>query len=457
MMINRILKLTIAAVFLLAGTSVLQAGHAIKMEFPITGSVSVIVEQTVDGPVFTMGDMDPVEMERTGEDQWIVPGLDIRLEFLREDVGGVIEAADITRYGETVRLSQDRRPQELFQDAPERVPEVLDELIPRLMIVHDVPGVSIAGIEEREVEWTGTWGVKEAGSDEQVTGETLFEAASMSKAPFAYAVLRLVDRGEFDLDKPLVDIYGEPYEKVVKDTPDDTLHKMITARMVFQHQTGFPNWSGDDPLKPAFEPGTDIGYSGEGFEFCQKVVQRVTGLPLYEFMRKELFDPLEMEQSSYIWEEHYPDISAEGHDSDGNLIEDRRIYEEPGNAAYTMYTTPSEYALFLIDVMGKTPSRGSLLSEESRKEMLDPAVHDPGRSGLPRVEEAECDDVYWGLSWRAQETSTGVRFHHGGANSTGFRCLTEFNPSTGNGIVIMTNAFGGSALRNEVFSTISLP
>jgi len=67
--------------------------------------------------------------------------------------------------------------------------------------------------------------------------------------------------------------------------------------MVFQHQTGFPNWSWDDPLLPSFVPGTDVGYSGEGFEFYQKVVEYLTGLTLNEFMAEELFEPLGMTPS----------------------------------------------------------------------------------------------------------------------------------------------------------------
>jgi len=89
--------------------------------------------------------------------------------------------------------------------------------------------------------------------------------------------------------------------------------------------------------------------------------------------------------------------------------------------------------------------------------MLHPTVLDPNRTGLPRAGDPISDEVYWGLSWRAQETSTGTRCYHGGSNSTGFRCLTEFNPSTGNGIIMMTYGFGGSTLRDKEFAIISKP
>ena len=83
----------------------------------------------------------------------------------------------------------------------------------------------MARIEDGNLAWTRTYGVKVASKNKPVTDSTLFEAASMSKAPFAYAPLRLVDRKKFDLDIPLVEISGTPYEKFVRDTPEDTLHK----------------------------------------------------------------------------------------------------------------------------------------------------------------------------------------------------------------------------------------
>jgi len=425
------------------------------MEFSLTDSVSVIIHSTNDVYFFRLGDRKPIVMEHIEKNLWQVPELNIKAQYIHNSNDMDPDTLKLMRYRETLYLPANKDARTIFSDAPDRMPEILDELIPRLMITYDVPGVSMAGIEDGSISWTRTYGVKSADSDELVTDSTLFEAASMSKAPFAYATLCLVDRNKFDLDIPLVEISGEPYEKVVRDTPDDTLHKKITARMVFQHQTGFPNWSWDDPLLSYFTLGTDVEYSGEGFEFCQTVIEDLTGLPLQEFMSRELFKPLGMNQSSYVWNNHFHELSAEGHDFDGKVIPDRTIYREPGNAAYTLYTTPSEYALFLIDVMGMSPSQGSLVSEENRQEMLHPTVLDPNRTGLPRAGEPISDEVYWGLSWRSQKTTTGTRYSHGGSNSTGFRCLTELNPSTGYGLIIMTNGFGGSVLREKIFAIIS--
>ena len=68
--------------------------------------------------------------------------------------------------------------------------------------------------------------------------------------------------------------------------------------MVLNHTTGFPNWRGNQALRINFEPGSRFGYSGEGFVYLQRVIERVTGEPLAEWARREVLDPVGMEQSS---------------------------------------------------------------------------------------------------------------------------------------------------------------
>ena len=57
----------------------------------------------------------------------------------------------------------------------------------------NVAGVSVALIQRGKTIWVHGFGVKETGTSQPVTGETVFEAASLSKPVFAYGVLKLVD------------------------------------------------------------------------------------------------------------------------------------------------------------------------------------------------------------------------------------------------------------------------
>ena len=79
----------------------------------------------------------------------------------------------------------------------------LERNVPQWMKEGDVPGLSIALVRDGEVAWRHAFGVKNAQTREPAADSTVFEAASLSKPVFAYAVMKLVDSGKFDLDKPL--------------------------------------------------------------------------------------------------------------------------------------------------------------------------------------------------------------------------------------------------------------
>src|SRR4030095_1153264 len=133
-------------------------------------------------------------------------------------------------------------------------------------------------IRDGKIIWNHAFGVKNASTREPVDDNTVFEAASLSKPVMAYAALKLVDAGKLDLDKPLAQYLEKPYLE-----GDDRLN-LITARRVLTHTTGFPNWRQQgQPLKIVFPPGERFSYSGEGFVYLQKVIERLTGQAFDDF------------------------------------------------------------------------------------------------------------------------------------------------------------------------------
>ncbi len=335
------------------------------------------------------------------------------------------------------------------------VPEKLDELVPEWMASFHVPGVSIVGIENRRIAWDRQYGVRQAGSPEKVDRDTVFEACSMSKPPLAYLALKLVERGKLDLDRPLAEYLDEPY------LADEPLHKKITARMVVSHTSGFPNWRdggwrSGNPLPVLFEPGSRFGYSGEGFLYLQRVMERITGCPLEQYVRAELFEPLGVEISSYIWEDRYEKLAAAGHDLQGHLKTNRPLFRR-ANAGYSLYCTPYEYAKLLVEILNTDRSARHSLSTQSLDAMFTRTTEATGRKPVVRSGKTVCDTVHWGLGWAVNKTEGGDRFYHGGSNGTGFRCYCEFDRARGTGIVIMTNAIGGRQLWERVVATFARP
>lgn len=329
------------------------------------------------------------------------------------------------------------------------LPGYLDELVPELMAKHNVPGVSIVGLEQRRIAWSRQYGVRRAGGADPVTARTLFEAASMSKPVSAYAALKLVEQGKLDLDRPLHEYLGRPY------IPDQPLHLKITARMVLSHTTGFPNWRVGGRLRVNSIPGTRFTYSGEGFTYLQRVLEHVTGESFEPYLRRTLLDPLGITNGGFSWRDSFAAHSAVGHDGNGKALPSRKLYRK-ANIAYSFYCSPTDYALFLIEMMKEDRSAPHSLSAESIRAMLTPTTKTATESFIRRDGSRPLSSHY-GLGWAIDLTADGKRIRHSGSNSTGFRCYCEFYPQRGSGIVIMTNGEGGAALWRGIIKAIGEP
>ncbi|MBN2130076.1 MAG: CapA family protein [Sedimentisphaerales bacterium] len=330
----------------------------------------------------------------------------------------------------------------LWAQETEPLISMLEAKIPPLMEAEHVPGLSMVLIRDNRIVWKGVFGVRAAGKPEKVDETTVFEAASMSKPLFSYAVLKLVEKGRFDLDRSLDSYLPEPY------LPDQPLAKQITARMVMLHRTGLPNWReggwrAGGPLPVLHEPGTRFTYSGEGYLYLQRAIERVTGKSLNAWMEESSLRPLNMRRSSYEWRDALADNFAGGHDKDGNLKKARRFYER-GNAAYSLYTTPTDYALFLMEMMNPDRSAGHSLTAETIEKM----------TTLQLEPEAADARSRRSLGWVVASDDDGGWVCHSGSNGSGFRCNSRFNMKHKCGCVIMTNSDSGRKVWEAIVEII---
>ena len=256
------------------------------------------------------------------------------------------------------------------------------------MTQHHVPGVAIVGIENRQVAWERFYGVRRAGRPEPVDAQTVFEAASMSKLLMAYAALKLVEQGKLDLDRSLAEYLDKPY------LPDEPRHRRITARMVLSHTTGFPNWRTNGwekggPLPLLYDPGTRFTYSGEGFLYLQRVVEHITDTPIQSYLQKTLLDPLQMTNSSLVWQERFSRQAAAGHDAQGKPLANRKLYHD-ANVAYSLYCTATDYAKVLLEMLAEDRSAPHSLSARSLDAMLTRTTVAEGRKPVARGGPRQC-------------------------------------------------------------------
>jgi CubicO group peptidase (beta-lactamase class C family) len=327
----------------------------------------------------------------------------------------------------------------------------LKQQVPLLMRDAHVPGVSIALMQRGEVVWAQGFGVKDARSGEAVTTDTVFEACSMSKPVFALIAMQLVQEGRLDLDRPLVDYLGHDY------LPGQPQHRRITARMALTHRTGFVNWregydemGGPLPLESA--PGSEYTYSGEGMLFLQRAVEAIAGEPLDRLAAERLFAPLGLGRTSFVWTDAIERDLASGHRDDGSFKE-RTHYRHP-NAAYSLYTTPTEYARLMSTLARPELVSGHALTATTVSLMLQRELRVDDEDAVPRPGRAKSIATYRALGWSLEVTPEGDIVQHSGSNSSGFKSFGQFNPAKGSGLVIMANGDGGYVVREAIVERI---
>lgn len=293
--------------------------------------------------------------------------------------------------------------------------------------------MAVGVIEQGQVLTPVFTGVRNAETRASMTADTVFEAASLSKPVFAYLCMRLVDQGLLDLDKPLAEI--EPNARMAHDER----YKKITARLVLSHRTGLPNWGGDK-LDLNFDPGTSFGYSGEGYVYLGAVIEKLTGQALGQLFAKEVFGPLQMSHSSFVWQASYTAKASSAHNQLGQVQQDRNRNEKINTAA-SLYTTVGDYSRFTTAVMA-----GQGLKPESARAMLTGqgaatfGQEQPQGSGKP---------MQWALGWGVLPKGKDTVYWHWGDNGN-FKAFVLWQAQSKDGLVYFANSSEGHALLGAV-------
>jgi len=332
--------------------------------------------------------------------------------------------------------------------------------LPAVLQLASVPGMAIATVRGADVSVEG-FGIRRAGTEDKVTGDTVFEAASLSKPVFASIVMQLATEGAIDLTRPLVSYLPLP-------NPTDERAKSITATHVLSHSSGWRNWrnSRDVALTADFPPGSKFSYSGEGYFFLQRVVEKLTGKGLPRLARERVFDPLGMTSSGFIWRPELDAALASPHTNRGQPMDsfnvrsgkafaglvaemgkpveewtaedvekalprmDANVPVLPNNmmpnAAASLLTTVRDYGTFIRWLFGAAPVQGG-------RPLLDRMI----------VQQSTINQsLGWGSGIGLEETGGRKYVWHWGDNP-GFKNFVVGEPATGSAMVIFTNGNAG--------------
>ena len=306
----------------------------------------------------------------------------------------------------------------------------MDSFLKSHMDSLNVKGISIAIINDGKVVYHrafGIAGIADASSLNMVNDQTLFQAASVSKPVFAFFVMKMVEKGLLELDTPLYEYLPYP------DIEDDPRYKLITARMVLCHTTGFPNWRPNytGKLKIEFTPGTKFSYSGEGYMYLAKVIAHLTNTTLSNLdsvFQQEVCKPLNIKHAYFGLNGYVIKHLSRGYNGD-------RVYEDIDfiknfNSAGDLCTEAMSFANFLIALMNE---KG--LDKESIDEMLKAQVQLPDDDKLSSI--FGVND--YSLGFDRKMSAYGLNFAHGG-NNWGFSSYFMFNKEKKFGFVFFTNS-----------------
>lgn len=333
-----------------------------------------------------------------------------------------------------------------------------------------IPGisvVSVTSVTNPVTEQAGIIANKDGADKTAVKKDTIFEAASLSKPVFAYIVLKMVERGELNLDTPLYEYYpklkdGEGYnEKNGFGPPELREHpnyKKLTARLILSHQACLPNEfqpKKDNPALPDFEyVSSDVGkkfdYSGEAYRFLLDVVKRETGKELEQLAQEAFLEMKEFSGSPMTHSSFRPpkDISnlAVGHLKDGEMDPQRHFYFP--HPAASLYTTAEDYGLFMKACVNDPFIRKHLF------EVVVPELTNRDDKAMT-VSSDTLNHIAWGNGIGLQKSNTGslTAFHWGDANQT-CRNFMAINLETNQATACFTNSANGPAIFRQIAEPI---
>ena len=329
------------------------------------------------------------------------------------------------------------------------------QTIQKRLEYYKVPGVSVAIFENGHVVWSKGYGVRKSNSKNKVNSNTKFQAASISKAVAALGVLKLVEEFELDLDADV-----NQYLKKWKVNYNNFSNKeKVTIRRLLSHSSGMnvPGFYGysksetipttlqilngdgnNDKVKLDTIPGNTFLYSGGGYTVLEQLVEDVSRTRFDDYMKKQIFEPLHMSNSTY---ELFPSGNiAHAHDANGIEHEEGWLVY-PELAAASLWSAPADIAKICIAIENSLHnSKSSIISSDLAKEMLTPTIE--WRNGI------------WGGAGVALKGENEEAFYwHSGSNPGGYRCMMVDFYKKRSGIIVMTNSDKGAALYNEIIDS----
>lgn len=320
----------------------------------------------------------------------------------------------------------------------------------------NVPGVSLAVVNNGAVEWAKGYGGIEAGGARAVDANTLFQACSISKPVGVTGIMLLAQNGRLDIDRDVNHYLGSWQ---LPDTAHTASEKPTVARLMshtggtsvggfqgypagetlpslLQTLQGQPP-ANNPPVTVTSTPGSHWSYSGGGMEVLHLLARDVTGMPFHDYQQRNLFAPLGMTRSLYTQPlaGALAENAARGHDADGVTVPGG-WHAYPELVAAGLWTTPTDLGRLLVEMMRASQGQGRVLAQETADAILTRRPHSE-----------------FGLGFMVSPIGGDVLFQHSGSNH-GYKTHFMGFRDRRQGVLVLTNGDNGTQLMFEIVRSV---
>ena len=337
---------------------------------------------------------------------------------------------------------------------------ILKDFVASGMKMLDTPGVGLAFLDGGKTVWAGGLGVKELGKPDPVDADTLFIAASNTKALTTLLLAELVDEGKMRWNQPVTELFP-----AFKLGNEETTKQVLVEHLICAC-TGMPRqdlewlfeYRNETPasavkllgtMQPTSKFGEVFQYSNlmaaaAGFIGGAKAVSgKEWGAAYDEAMRTKVFEPLGMTTTTFDFAKALKGDVAQPHgwDVDGKVTRarmDLNYSVVPVRPAGGVWTSARELARYVEMELAKgmLPSGKRLVSAENLLARYKPHV-------------IVGEDVTYGMALMV-DTRYGVTVVHHGGDLAGYHSDMIWLPDYGVGAVILTNADSGVVIRGPL-------
>jgi len=340
-------------------------------------------------------------------------------------------------------------------------PRTLEELQQRLRAIMErehIAGASIALVDRKGPIWIGGLGVRDRATGAPVDGDTAFRVGSLSKSVIALGVMRLVDQGKLDVDRPLREIVPD----VAIDNPWEAVAPVTLAHCL-EHTAGFDDvrfneiFASDEAIsvrdalainprsrKVRWKPGTRHSYSNVGYTVAARAIEVASGEPFDVYIRREILAPLGIVDADFRRTTTLTSRLAVGYMENDRPVEFRSFAHRPSGALLASANDIAKLVHFWL----------------VRGEGYPPIV---SRAGLARIEHSgtlpypRVDGEYGFANYSDVMHPVISRGHDGGM--PGFHASFRYFPSLGVGYAVLLNSNysfrGYFELRSLLFSYLT--